>query len=211
MKRSFHRSCTRVILAAAFCALPLFPIAQAQQPGDTPAVPAPPATPPPAAVTPPPAPPDPKLIKQLEAILTHKFTRELNDIFHFIEKTGADSSTLNATDRFTSEFRAGDWKKIREELAQMPPELARKIFGKMLADLTEKSKPNMRLDDVLGLADAVPGEFTGDDLRRIGQLLGLTVPVNEAYWLSDRLRKGTGKLGGTDAAVESAALWPVSG
>ncbi len=199
MKLSPHRLPSR--LAAAACVLSFFSTAQAQQTPapTTPALPAPAAVEP---VTPPaPPPPDPKWIKQLEQILTHKFTRELTEIFRIIEKNGtSDASTMTVTERFTAEFRVGDWKKIREELAQMPPEFARKIFGKMLADLTEKSKPNMRLDDVLGLADAVPGEFTGDDLRKVGQLLGLSVPANETYWLSDRLRKGTGKLGGADAA-----------
>ncbi len=191
---------SRVILAAAVCVLALCPAVSSQQPGDTPAA-QPPATTPPAPAAPTPPPPDPKWIKQIEALLSRKFSRDLSEIFSLIEKTGtADAAAMTVTDRLIAEFRSGDWKKIREELAQMPPELARKIFDKMLADLTEKAKPNMRLDDVLGLADAVPGEFTGDELHKIGQLLGLTVPTNETYWLSDRLRKGTGKLGGADAA-----------
>ena len=94
----------------------------------------------------------------------------------------------------------GDWGKIRAALAAMPPELAGKIYDKILADLTEKPKPNMHLDDVLALADAVPGEFTWDQVHRLGQLLGLAVPMNESYWLGDRLQHGTEKLGGTDPA-----------
>ena len=97
-------------------------------------------------------------------------------------------------------FARANWGKLREQLAQMPPELARKIYDKMLTDLTEKPKPNVRLDDVLALADAVPGEFTWDEVHRLGQLLGLAVPANETYWLSDRLKKGTEKLGGADPA-----------
>jgi len=179
----------RLTLAAAACVLSLFPDAHAQQPA---------ATPTPAA-EPVAAPLDPKVLKQFEAILTQKFTREPADIFRALERTSpADSMT--ATDRFFAAFRAGDWGKIREQLGQMPPDLARRIYDKMLTDLTEKQKPNVRLDDVLGLADAVPGEFTGDQVHRLGQLLGLAVPANESYWLSDRLKKGTDKLGGTDPA-----------
>ena len=202
MKFASHCSSSRVILAAAVCVLALCPATHAQQPPApvTPPAPAPAVVEPAPAPTPPP-PPDPKWIKQLESILTHKFARDLSHIFTTLEKNGTeDPATLTVSDRFFSFFRSGDWKKIREELAKMPPEIARKIFGKMLADLTEKAKPNMTLDDALALADAVPGEFTGEELRRIGQLLGLTVAANETYWLSDRLRKGTEKLGGADAA-----------
>jgi hypothetical protein len=124
--------------------------------------------------------------------LTQKFSRDPADIFRSLERP-RPAESLTATERFFADFRTGDWGKIREQLAGMPPELARKIYDKMLADLTEKAKPNVRLDDVLGLADAVPGEFAGDELRRLGQLLGLAVPPTETYWLSDRLRKGTDK------------------
>jgi len=165
---------------AAACVLALLSPAPAQQPA---------------------APLDPKLLKQYESILTHKFSRELTDIFNALEKAErTDAATQTASDRFFYLFRTGDWAKVRAELALMPPDLARKIYDKMLGDLTEKAKPNVRLDDVLGLADAVPGELTGDNLRKLGQLLGLAVPANESYWVADRFKKGTDKLGGTDPA-----------
>lgn len=180
----------RFIPAAAACVLTVLATAQAQQ--------AAPAAP---AAAPAPAPVDPKLLKQWEAIATTKFSRDPADIFHSLEKAGtADISTLTATDRFITYFRTGDWVKIKEELVQMPPDLSRKIYDKIIADLAEKQKPNLRLEDVLGLADAVPGEFTKDEPRKLGQLLGLTVPANESYWLADRLSKGTATLGGTDPA-----------
>ena len=190
-------------LTAAACLFSFLATARAQEPAVPPAptevqpagTPAPPEVQPSGT----PAPLDPKLLKQLEAILNHKFTREPADIFRSLERTvAADSQT--ASDRFIADFRTGDWGRIRGQLAGMPPELARRIYDKMLTDLTEKQKPNVRLDDVLGLADAVPGEFTWDQVHRLGQLLGLAVPVNESYWLSDRLKKGTDKLGGTDPA-----------
>ncbi|MEZ0385524.1 MAG: hypothetical protein ACAI34_00555, partial [Verrucomicrobium sp.] len=205
----------------------LLPVAQAQQPAEPvptppPAVapaPAPAPTPvaapvpPPADATPvpvpapapapappaPPPPPDPKVLKQMEAILNQKFSREPNEIFHALGRSGAtDPATMSVSDRFFSSFRMSDWGKVREQLAQMPPDLARKIYDKMLADLTERQRPNMRMDDVLGLGDAVPGDLTGGELRKLGQLLGLAVPPSESYWLADRLKKGSEKLGGTD-------------
>jgi len=203
-----RRSIQSLSPLTAACCLAYVSIAHGQQPADAAASPAPPpAAPPPAVEAPPAAPPapaafEPKVLKQYEAILSQKFSRDPSDIYHALGRSGATvSPTQTPTERFFALFRAGDWVKIREELAQpqMPAELARKIYDKMLTDLTEKQKPGVQLDDVLGLADAVPGEFTGEELRRLGQLLGLTVAVNESYWLSDRLKKGTARLGGSDA------------
>ena len=146
-------------------------------------------------------PPDPRWIKQIEAILNQKFSRDPSELLRNLERFGtADPKTLIVTDRFNLRFLTGDWSKVREELAQMPPDLARKIYDKMLADLTERQKPNMQLEDVLGLADAVPGEFTGDNLHKLGQMLGVAVPPSESFWLVDRLQKGTATLGGSDPA-----------
>ena len=183
MKFSSTRRFARRTLVAAALLLAFLPLARAQQPAAAP------------------APLDAKTLKSYEAILTHKFSRDINDIFNALERTGsADPAALTPDQRFFSSFRLGDWAKIRSELALLPPDLARKIFDKLLGDLTEKQKPNMRVDDILALADAAPGELTPDNLHKVGQLLSLTVPANETYWLSDHLRKGTAKLGGTDPA-----------
>lgn len=186
MKFHVRSSSSRLSLITAACLLSLLRATPAQQPA--------PATPAPAAAA-----PDPKLLKQLDAILSQKFSKDPADVFRSIEHTGtADTASLNVTDRFLTYFRIGDWVKVREELAQMPPDVARKVYDKMLADLTEKPKPGTRLDDVLGLADAVPGDFTPDEPRKLGQLLGLSVPAAESYWISDRFSKGTARLGGSD-------------
>ena len=195
MKFLVRSSSSRLSLIAAACLLSMLGAAPAQQP----ATPATPAAPAPATAAP--AAPDPKFLKQLDAILSQKFSKDPADVFRSIEHTGtADTASLNVTDRFLTYFRTGDWGKVREELAQMPPDVARKIYDKMLADLTEKPKPGTRLDDVLGLADAVPGDFTPDEPRKLGQLLGLSVPAAESYWISDRFSKGTSKFGGSDPA-----------
>ncbi|WP_174770038.1 hypothetical protein [Brevifollis gellanilyticus] len=207
MKPLFQRS------ASAWLGLALVTSAQAQQqpapvaPNAPVAAPASAVVPPPAPAPPPaPPPPDPKVIKEREAILSQKFSRDPNDLLRHLERLGtADPATLSITDRFSLRFITGDWAKVRDELTQMPPELARKIFDKMLSDLTENRKPNTKLEDVLGIADAVPGELTGDNLRRLGQLMSVAVPLSESYWLVDRLKKGTRTLGGTDPAKRLAA------
>jgi len=198
MKSKFNRHSFPLISASVALFITSAP---AQQPA-APPVAAPPATTPVAPPAPPqPEPPDPQLIKAYDAILNNKFSRDPSDLLHSLEKLGtADPSTLLLNERFILRFLTGDWGKIREELSKMPPETARKIYDKILADLTEKQKPNVRLEDVLGLADAAPGDLTADNLRKLGQLLGLAVPVAESYWLVDRLQKGTAKLGGNDPA-----------
>ena len=145
--------------------------------------------------------PDPKLIKEYEAILNLKFSRDPNELLRTLERVGAvDPSVLPANDRFLLRFVTGDWKELRAELAAMPADLAGKVYQKMLNDLTENRKPVVRLEDLVGLADAAPAEFTSDNLRKLGQILGIAVPVAESFWLVDRLQKGTDKLGGTDPA-----------
>ncbi|MDH4475486.1 MAG: hypothetical protein QE274_03350 [Verrucomicrobiaceae bacterium] len=175
----------------AALALVIFTATQAQQP----AVPAP--APPPVA----PPGPDPKLIKEYESIMNQKFTRDPGELLRHLERVGTtDPATLPANDRFLMRFVTGDWAKIGEELKQMPPDLAVKIYNKMLADLTENRKPVVRLDDIVGLSEAAPAELNNDNVRRLGQLLGIAVPVNESFWLLDRFQKGTGKFGGADPA-----------
>ncbi len=148
-----------------------------------------------------PAAPDPKLLKEYDSLANQKFSRDPSELLRHLERFGTeDPSTLSVTDRFLFRFLTGDWSKLHGELTQMPPELGVKIYNKILADLTERQKPNVRLDDVLGLADAVPGELNSDNLRKLGQMLGVVVPLTESYWLAERLQKGTGKLGGADPA-----------
>jgi DNA-binding MarR family transcriptional regulator len=85
------------------------------------------------------------VIKQTEAILNQKFTRDPGELLRQLERAGTtDPATLPVNERFNLRFLTGDWVKVREELAQMPPELARKIYDKILADLTERELATIR-------------------------------------------------------------------
>lgn len=176
-------NCLRLCFAFALIAT-----AQAQQPAaQTPAPP--PATPA----------PDPKILKEYESILQQKFTRDPNELLRHLERVGtSDPATLTANDRVQLRFVTGDWAKLGEELKAMPQDLAVKIYNKMLVDLTENRKPVVRLDDIIALSDVSPTELNNDNIRRLGQLLGVAVPMSESFWLVDRLQKGTAKFGGTD-------------
>jgi hypothetical protein len=202
MNTHFQRSIAA--FAAMALALSLFVPASANAqeppPADPPVVAEPPAEP----VAPPQ--PDPKLIEEIENMVKQRYSRDPNDLLRHLDRVGTvDPSTLTVTDRFNQHFITGDWNRLREELAQMPNDLDRKLYDKVLADLSQNQRPNMQLEDVLGLADAVPGEFTSDNLRKLGQLIKVAVPVGESYWLVDRLKKGSGKVGGADPTARLSA------
>ena len=63
------------------------------------------------------------------------------DVFYSLERgMSADLSKMNAPDQFMHFFRTGDWARLRAELANMPADLARKIYDKILADLTPQKR-----------------------------------------------------------------------
>jgi hypothetical protein len=146
-----------------------------------------------------PAPLDAKTLRQYENLLNYKFSRDLNEVFGALEKAAKDDSRTPVDVRFLQAFRLGDWPRVRAELRLLPPDLARRIYDKMLNDLLERRLIALRLDDALALVDAVPGELTDDEVRKIGQLLSNVLAPGDAFWLSERLAKGTAQLGGGDA------------
>ena len=148
---------------------------------------------------------DPKMQAQYENLLNHKFSRDLSEVFSALERASKIEASTAADTRFLHSFRLGDWAQIRAELGQLPPDLSRRIFDKMLADLTERQKSGMKLDDILALVDALPGELNDAELRKIGELISNSVPASESFWMAERMRRGTAKLGGKDPARRLAA------
>ncbi len=143
--------------------------------------------------------PSAELLKEYEAILKHKFYRDASELLRSLERVGTEKpADLPANERFLLHFVTGDWGGVRKELSTMPDDFAVKVYNKMLEDLTSNRKPVIQLEDVMGIADAAPEGITGDNVRRLGQLLGIAVPVSESYWLVDRLQKGSDTLGGKD-------------
>ena len=143
--------------------------------------------------------PSPQLLKEYEAILKQRFYRDASELLRNLERVGAaDPAELPANERFIFYFVTGDWSGVRKELSTMPEDLAVKIYDKMLVDLTSNRKPVIQLEDVMGIVDAAPAALTSDNVRKLGQLLGIAVPVSESYWLADRLQKGSNKLGGKE-------------
>ena len=151
------------------------------------------------------APLDAKTQQQYERLLRHRYSRELSEVFAAMEKSARPDARAGADVRFLSAFRLGDWAQVRAELAALPPELGRGIYDKILSDLAERPKNGVRLEDLFALADAGPGELTDLQLRKIGQILGQIVAPNESFWVSERLTRGTEKLGGKDPARRLAA------
>ena len=143
---------------------------------------------------------DAKTLQQYEKLLNHKFSRDLNEVFGALEKIAKDDARTPVDVRFQQAFRLGDWPRVRAELRLLPPDLARRIYDKMLNDLLERRLVALRLDDALALVDAVPGDLTDDEVRKVGQLLSNVLAPGDAFWLAERLAKGTEQLGGNDPA-----------
>jgi len=85
-----------------------------------------------------PAPLDAKTLRQYENLLNYKFSRDLNEVFGALEKAAKDDSRTPVDVRFLQAFRLGDWPRVRAELRLLPPDLARRIYDKMLTDLLER-------------------------------------------------------------------------
>ena len=158
-----------------------------------------------SAQQPTPPPLDAKTQQAYERLLRHRYSRDLTEVFAAMEKSAKPDARSTADTRFLSAFRLGDWGYVRTELAGMPRDLARGIYDKMLADLAERPKGGVRLEDVFSLADAVPGELDDGELRKLGQMLGQVVSPNEGFWVAERLARGTEQLGGKDPARRLAA------
>ena len=136
---------------------------------------------------------DPKMQAQYENLLNHKFSRDLSEVFSALERASKIEASTAADTRFLHSFRLGDWAQIRAELGQLPPDLSRRIFDKMLADLTERQKSGMKLDDILALVDALPPHMTVkedtvelmSDLREAGHKLVYlsNMPLGLAQWI----------------------------
>jgi hypothetical protein len=92
---------------------------------------------------------DPKTQAQYENLLNHKFSRDLSEVFTALERASKIEASTAADTRFQHSFRLGDWAQIRTELGQLPPDLARRIFDKMLADLTAVSYTHLRAHETL--------------------------------------------------------------
>ena len=148
---------------------------------------------------------DAKTQKQYENLLRQRFSRDLNEVFAAMERSAKLQDNAPADVRFMHAFRLGDWVVVRSELAKLKADLSRGIYDKMLADLAERPKNGVRLEDVFALSDAVTGELTDIEIRKLGQMLGQIVPPSESFWVAERLARGTEHFGGKDPARRLAA------
>ena len=148
---------------------------------------------------------DAKVQRQYESLLRQHYSRDLNEVFAAMERSAKVQDDSPADVRFMHAFRLGDWMVVRSELAKLPADLSRGIYDKMLSDLAERPKSGVRLEDVFALSDAVAGELTDIEIRKLGQMLGQIVPPSESFWVAERLKRGTEHFGGKDPARRLAA------
>ncbi|MCA9177429.1 MAG: hypothetical protein KDB14_23250 [Planctomycetales bacterium] len=143
-------------------------------------------------------PQDPSLRKDVGQLLTDKFTRTAEEAF-------AAAATLEREDwdeatRLRHWVRAGNWTAIAKLLETFEAETARRIHGKICADLVFSRPPAVLLPaDVLALTDASPVELDGKQIVHVGSLIKAVMNNAESRAeLLKQLRQGTRRLGGAD-------------
>ena len=141
--------------------------------------------------------PDPaELAKQYSRLRSHRFYRNASYVYDAaIRYSQMDESRITPMDQFLRAFYEGRWDEIRKTLERLPEPLGANVYNKMLADLTGRYVPTLTLDDFLGLADACPGEMTGEQVRKLGLVLRVAVTKDQELWLKRALEQGTRRLG----------------
>jgi hypothetical protein len=109
-----------------------------------------------------------------------------------------DESRTSLADRFTRAYYESRWDDVREMLEKMPDDTSGPLYDRIIEDLTGRNIPVISLDDVIGLADACPGEWRTSRVRGLGQLMRVAVPREQEIWLRKAIDKGSRRLGRDD-------------
>ncbi len=132
------------------------------------------------------------------------FQRHADDIaanMNRFKGTAPDpAKPLPPVEQFRFDFFSGNWTGIAASLKKMPPELADRVYSKILADLTARREPFMQQEDVIGLIRANPSGWDATRLQHLGQLVKVCISPMELPWLEKQLTEGVGGLGGNDPA-----------
>ncbi|MCE9606291.1 MAG: hypothetical protein K8U03_15450 [Planctomycetia bacterium] len=147
------------------------------------------------------------VIDRAEALLRVKISRTPDDVFRAVTRWNAGAEkNANEEERFLLYIQAGEWEKLRALIAPFPPEMASRIYVKLLNDLVwGNPKPLILPTDALGVADAAPAPLDDKETVQIGRLLSYSIGKTETKTeLMAALRKGTVRLGGNDPKLRSA-------
>ena len=142
-----------------------------------------------------PSPPQSPDDKRLQEILKLQFDRRPAAILKALAKKAEGAAALtNDMQRFEVDVAAGDWKAVNEFLAKLPEKQVPQVYKYLLQSLqkippvtqpqptpdstqpppaqsNQPIEPVLLPDDILGLADARPGELQDAELMELGRLL----------------------------------------
>jgi hypothetical protein len=137
-----------------------------------------------------------ELRKEYKSLRNERYQRNASAVYdRVLQYSQMEPDKLTSADRFVRAFYEGEWEEVRKTLERLPDDFANEVYNRMLGDLAGRSAPLLTLDDLLGLADACPGEMDTDRIRKLGLLLRAAVPAEQEIWLKQALQKGTRRLG----------------
>jgi hypothetical protein len=168
--------------------------------------------------------------KRLQEILKLQFDRRPAAILKALAKKAEGPAVLtNEAQRFEMEVVAGDWKAVKEFLAKLPEKQVPQIYKHLLQSLLKIPQPtqpqptsdpsqpqppqsNQPIEpvllpqDILGLADARPGELQDSELELLGRLLARALAKGAGIEpFMTQLESGTENLGGPDPKKRARA------
>jgi hypothetical protein len=175
--------------------------------------------------------------KRLQALLKLPFDRRPTAVLQSLAKQAAgDPAVTNEVQRFQAEVVTGNWKAVAQFLKKLPEKHATQVFDHLLQELQKGPQPQMNVnpdgslppsipvpgqpqmanmasaavlfpDDVLELADAMPGDLTEAQVEKLGKLLSVALSRgNFSEPVIARLEQGTSRLGGTDTRKRALAV-----
>ncbi len=137
-----------------------------------------------------------ELLKQYKRLTYERYYRHPSTLYdRVLRYSQMDPETMNPVDQYLQAFYDGDWDEVRQTLQRLPLEFSERVYGRMLEDLAGRYVPVLTLDDFVGLADACPGEFNSDRIRKLGLLLRIAVAPEQEHFLRQALKKGSRRLG----------------
>jgi hypothetical protein len=171
--------------------------------------------------------------KRLQDILKLQFDRRPAAILKALAKRAESAAALtNDVQRFEVDVATGDWKALKEFLAKLPEKQVSQVYKHVLQSLqkippaaqpqpnqspsdspqspptqsNQPIEPVLLPDDILGLADARPGELQDTELEQLGRLLSRSLARGGAIEpFMARLESGTDSLAGENATKRDRA------
>jgi len=156
--------------------------------------------------------------KRLQELLKLSFDRRASSVLQALAKQAEEkAASTNEVQKFQADVVAGNWPAVKEFMARLPTNHVAQVYKHLLGELQKAPQASMPQpmpfqpggapppgpvllpDDVLALAEVVPGELTEEQVELLGKTLG--VALSKGNFIDSFIAKldaGTERLGGQD-------------